>query len=726
MTPSGLAVKDAPTQELGSATVYTYPSVGAGSILTSAAVVDPNERVPELMWPTSVRRTYPWMRNDTQLSGLYRGTTLPVRRYVWGVDPNGAPDDVSARVCAEFGVEPIAQAWKTFETGESDAVKKSRNRFSFDLLLADALKACYLGHYFFEQVYDVAQDGPPGLNGGWFAHLAKLAPRAPWTVSQIYTDRDGGLAAIRQLTQPLGEPPIPVSQLVAFPFDKEPGEWTGRSMFRSCFREWAIKNDLLHVDLENHRRAGGILLNEAPEGSTPAQIEALAQLAIQMQVGGGGSVPHGTTPIFIRGTGSDVIASINRHDESMAREFLMMFMALGTSSSGGNRALASSFIDWFAISQESIAIWFRDVFNEHVIRDFVELNWGDVDYLPRLVFKRPESANPLDSLAAAAAQTPGKPSTVAVPGPGGDAVPVAAVRFATPDAVVLAPEDRALILDAHADYEQWARPAPTRRVRAAAGSPIPLPDRKLRRGPYDHEVRAAVDFEQIDANWQSAVDQLVSQWQTIRAQQIDELAALISASGGDLAALAQIRATAAGADMVEERLRTMAHLGAAEATAEAVRQGVSATVPDVAALEAELAARASALEQLLTSAISQAAANKAVQLSGGGLAPPDVGAQVSGYLGSLSDAYLADQFGGATSAAQNAGRLAAMTANGASAFYASELLDVNTCVACAGNDGKEYATAAAAAVDYPAGGFAECSGGPRCRGTIVAIFGETA
>jgi hypothetical protein len=100
--------------------------------------------------------------------------------------------------------------------------------------------------------------------------------------------------------------------------------------------------------------------------------------------------------VFIRGTGSDVIASINRHDESMAREFLMMFMALGTSSSGGNRALASSFIDWFAISQESIAIWFRDIVNEHVIEDFVDANWGDADYVPRLAFRRPEAANPLD------------------------------------------------------------------------------------------------------------------------------------------------------------------------------------------------------------------------------------------------------------------------------------------------------------------------------------------
>jgi hypothetical protein len=274
------------TRELGTSTPFAFPFWGQ---LTAAAIVDPNERTPELMWPRSVRETYPRMRNDTQLSGLYRGTSLPIRRYVWGVDPNGADPEIVAAVCAEYGLEPIDQAWQTFETGQSAPVARARNRFSFDAFQADALKAGYLGHYFFEQVYDVVQDGPPGLNGGWFAHLRKLAPRAPWTVSQIYTDRDGGLSGIRQQFQPLGEPPIPVTQLVAFPFDQEPGEWTGRSMYRSCYREWAIKNELLHVDLENHRKAGGILLNEAPEGATNGADGGARAARLQMQVGGGGA-----------------------------------------------------------------------------------------------------------------------------------------------------------------------------------------------------------------------------------------------------------------------------------------------------------------------------------------------------------------------------------------------------------------------------------------------------
>lgn len=55
-------------------------------------------------------------------------------------------------------------------------------------------------------------------------------------------------------------------------------------------------------------------------------------------------------------------------------------------------------------------------------------------------------------------------------------------------------------------------------------------------------------------------------------------------------------------------------------------------------------------------------------------------------------------------------------------IYASEVLDRRTCPACYGIDGKEYATVAESLQDYPAGGYVECDGGPRCRGTRVFVW----
>jgi hypothetical protein len=54
-------------------------------------------------------------------------------------------------------------------------------------------------------------------------------------------------------------------------------------------------------------------------------------------------------------------------------------------------------------------------------------------------------------------------------------------------------------------------------------------------------------------------------------------------------------------------------------------------------------------------------------------------------------------------------------------LYASELLDVNTCPACAYIDGQKLTITQARRL-YGGGGYLECDGGPRCRGTVVAVY----
>jgi len=731
--------RSAPQGELG-ADLIALPAWSAFGLGLRGFSVD-REDVAELRWPASVR-TFAHMRNDTQLSGLYRAGTLPVRRYVWGIDANGADPKVVDNVCRDFNLPTMDEAWQAFLTGKSGPVPRARNRFSWDKHSTDAQRAIYNGHYYFELHGAIVDDGL------W--HPEDASPRSPWTIAFIEAAPNGDLVAIKQMIG-LNTPELAAERLIAYVFDQEPGDWTGRSAYRSCYREWLLKDRLLRVDAINHEKAGGILLNEAPKDATPDQIEALSKLAQNARVGGGGAVPAGTTPVFIRGTGSDVIGSINRHDESMAREFLAMFMALGTSSSGGNRALAGSFLDWFALAQEATAIWQRDTFQQQAIDRYVEWNFGDQDYVPLLAFKRPEDANPLDLLAAGVTTgaNAGEPGAVGVQDTNGEVVPVAAVRFgrggwSLVPQIVVDGDLAETVRGEHAAFEAWAGRAPRSSRRtpsaaangrsggrhsdpAAAAAPdtIPLPDRPLRREPTEQEIQAQADFKTIDSQWSTQTGSLVDAWKTVRAGQIASLVQQITDADGDLAALAAIAAAPEGADLIATHLHTMASLGAGQAVNEAKKQGVvAASTPALDDLNAELTARAAALEQLLASSISSAAATKAVQLSGGKVTAADVADDVRAYLNGLSDAWLHDQMGGALSAAQNGGRLAAMEHNGASRYYASELLDENTCDPCAEEDGTEFATADEAAAAYPAGGYYDCQGGPRCRGTIVAVYDE--
>jgi hypothetical protein len=92
------------------------------------------------------------MLNDAQIEGLYRGATLPIRAYDWYLDPNGARPEVVERISTDYNLPIGADGQINLGRGE--------RRFRFDDHLEDALRAIVYGHYFFEQVYDVRQDGP--------------------------------------------------------------------------------------------------------------------------------------------------------------------------------------------------------------------------------------------------------------------------------------------------------------------------------------------------------------------------------------------------------------------------------------------------------------------------------------------------------------------------------------------------------------------------------------
>jgi hypothetical protein len=71
----------------------------------------------------------------------------------------------------------------------------------------------------------------------------------------------------------------------------------------------------------------------------------------------------------------------------MARRFMLMVMQLGQTQTG-SRALGSTFIDFWAHGLAAIAQWFADTFNEHVIEDDIDWNFGeDQDQVPLLSYE---------------------------------------------------------------------------------------------------------------------------------------------------------------------------------------------------------------------------------------------------------------------------------------------------------------------------------------------------
>jgi hypothetical protein len=374
-----------PINEIGGVLNGTFSPAG---MAPWTAWVDAEETVPELKWPNSVR-TYRTMSTDSQIASLYYATLLALLKFDWLIDPNGAEDAMVQKLSTDYNLPILGQ--------EADQIKRGRlkRRFSFRDHLRKAFKAGVYGHYYFEQVGYIG-DGNQGRPNDGLWHLRKLAERPPSTIQEFKVADDGGLVSITQnITTNNGSntwmnpiPEIPIDVLVGYVWNQEGANWAGTSWFRECYKNWLIKDRLLRIDAVNHERAGGVPYIEAHPGATQDEINSLNQMAQSFRVGdtAGGAVPSGAKFNIARGLQSSVIESVRYHDEAMARRFMLMVMQLGQTRTG-SRALGSTFVDFWASGMEAIGWWFADTFNEHVLEDDVDWNWGEeVDQVPLLVF----------------------------------------------------------------------------------------------------------------------------------------------------------------------------------------------------------------------------------------------------------------------------------------------------------------------------------------------------
>jgi hypothetical protein len=707
-------VKTAPRAERGSP--VAIPLLGVLSWAAMGAQIGNDmEYVPELMWPNSIS-TYQQMRNDAQVDGLSQGTILPITRWDWALDGNSADAATVREASRDFGLPIAERNGATYRVLERP-IPRSAGRFDFAEHLPEGLLATIYGHYAFEEVADLVtppDDWPTAVP--LRARLRKLATRPPWTISEINTDpRDGGLLGIRQLHHQINDPGIPVSQLVFYVWGKEGANWTGRSMLRSCYRPWLIKDRVIRVGAINIERNGaGVPVITAPAGATKGQIGMLEDLARKIRAGdsAGGAIPNGASIALmgVLGTQPDAVGFMNFLNEEMARSYLQMFQVLGQTQTG-SRALGGTFLDFFTWALEAVADWFAAVFNKVVIERWMTWNFGEPqdpnvdEYAPRLIYV--PKGTPTQALADAAANGEVKldPQTQAMVETGEDPrVRTSRRRAAVGHGAGEGAERRAAGSD-------------------GAASPVPLPSRPLRRQPYDHEVAAMVDFAALDNAYNSALDLLAMEVRQLTQYQISELHDAIIEAGDDLEALAEISAESQHADVISSRLIQVAELAATEAVNEASRQGVTVERPDLEALRASLTRRAAVLDRLVTRDVSEAAARRAVRMTGGALAPEAVAAQVRDELQAMSWAGVRDQLGAAVQGSQNAARVLVFRRDGEEGtIYSSEILDVNTCDACTAVDGTVYAGYYEAEQDYPFGGFVDCAGGGRCRGTLVKVY----
>lgn len=236
----------------------------------------------------------------------------------------------------------------------------------------------------------------------------------------------------------------------------------------------------------------------------------------------------------------------------------------------------------------------------------------------------------------------------------------------------------------------------------------------------------SVDLSAVQAEWQRSLDTLIADWGTsVTPAQRDQLEQQVtdSVNAGDLESLSSLTVdTAVGAAILTAAMNTLAIAAGAHMAVEAARQGVQTAAGVVHSVS--LAPVAVAAAGLLGRGLAQSAGAEALRLYQPRLRGDEVAAAVTRHLTSLSDAYLRTNLGGALSRAQNMGRLATLRIAPLAAYFASEVLDRNTCGPCKSIDHHEFESLDDAERAYAGGAYWECQGGLKCRGTMVASWNE--
>lgn len=370
-TPAPVSV---PTSELGYANA-------SGARWWAAP---PEEQTPELRWPKSVHVYDQMRRQDAQVKSVLLAVTQPVRRTPWRINPAGARPEVAAHVAEDLGLPVL---------GQSPAPRlRTRGRFSWDKHLRMSLLDLVFGHMFFEQQYRIDEQGR--------ARLRKLAPRMPRSIRAINVALDGGLESIEQHPAPLLKgrltpatvvpPVIPVSRLVAYVHEQEGGDWTGMSLLRPMYKHWLIKDRLLRTQAQTIDRNGmGVPVYEGAPNET--NLDAGRAIAQDWRSGdaAGAAIPHGAklTLKGVEGSLPNADPAIRYHDEQMARAALLHFLNLGGAANTGSWALGTTFADFFILGLQTLAEEKRDVAQQHVVEDIVDVNYGPDEPAPLIEFE---------------------------------------------------------------------------------------------------------------------------------------------------------------------------------------------------------------------------------------------------------------------------------------------------------------------------------------------------
>lgn len=259
------------------------------------------------------------------------------------------------------------------------------------------------------------------------------------------------------------------------------------------------------------------------------------------------------------------------------------------------------------------------------------------------------------------------------------------------------------------------------------GQPAPTSRAHIHRVPSAEtgdQDKPQVDLSKLGKAWDDLLATLLTVWDGVTREQRNDLVdqVLKAAEDNDLDALVNLTAPdASGAEKLTKILAAMYAKSLGLVADEAAAQGVTVGLPKIP--KDDLERYAEMVAQLIARELELSASRKALIVYSEEMPAARVAAEVGAHLDSLTGASTKTQLGHALTATQNKARVAFYAAAPEAAYYADEQLDSNTCKYCREVDGRWLGNDLDQVHElYSNGGYISCEGGPRCRGTVVAVW----
>jgi hypothetical protein len=362
------------------APLTTQQAMG-GTWSASGQLQQLSEDNPDLRWPNSTY-VYDRMRKDGKCASVLRAASLPIRKTGWHVvDSPDVRPEVATFVRNELGL---------VEQGDTRRRRRGQG-VSWDDVLRHALLMLPFGHMFFEPVYQLGQPGPNDTlpAGMQVAHLSRLAPILPRTITGFDLDDTGDLISIQQSASiqngQYKTVTIPRALLLPVINDQEGSDWAGQSILRAAYKHWFMKDQLERLGLMIVERNGmGVPVAEyGPDHDRNQTLRALN--AFRAGDMAGALFPQGANPQLLGVTGQtvDPMPQLAYHGQEIARSVLAMFLDLGHDN--GARSLGETFVDFFTLAINAVIAHLEETFTEQLARSLVELNFGEDEAYPEII-----------------------------------------------------------------------------------------------------------------------------------------------------------------------------------------------------------------------------------------------------------------------------------------------------------------------------------------------------